>query len=249
MKIGIIGVGSIGSTLSKRLPAKGLEVKVANSRGPETIDTDLLSTGAQAVTAEEAASDVDALILSIPLAAMPKLAPIIQALPDETAVIDTSNYYPHRDDAIVAINNGQPESEWVVEQFGGRTIAKAWNAVLAGVFADQARESGDPERIAIPVAADDARTGEIARSLVEDTGFDAVDAGPLAESWRQQPGSPVYCTSLSADQVLDALARAQKDRIPPRRDLAIGVIMDRADDPSMTIDADYLTELNRLIYG
>lgn len=59
----------------------------------------------------------------------------------------------------------------------------------------------------------------------------------------------MYCTSLSADQVVDALARAEKDRIPPRRDLAIGVIMDRADDPSMTIDADYLTELNRLIYG
>lgn len=248
MKIGLIGVGSIGSTLAKRLPTKGHDVKVANSRGPETLDKDLLSTGAQAVTAEEAATDVDALILSIPLKAMPNLAPLIQALPEETAVIDTSNYYPKRDDAIEAIENGQVESEWVVEQLGGRSIVKAWNAVGAEVLAEEDRQPGDPQRMAIPVAADDARAKDIAFTLVNDSGLDPVDAGSLADSWRQQPGAPVYGTRLAAAEIPGALEAAQRDRLPRRRDLTFDIVMDRLDDPTLTIDAAFMTRLARALY-
>ena len=247
MKIGLIGVGSIGATLAKRLPTKGHDVKVANSRGPETLDKDLLSTGAQAVTAEEAATDVDALILSIPLNAMPNLAPLIQALPAETAVIDTSNYYPRRDDTIDAIENGQVESEWVVEQLG-RTIVKAWNAIGAQVLEEDPREPGDPQRVAIPVAADDARAKDTAFTLVNDSGLDPVDAGSLADSWRQQPGAPVYGTRLTAAEIPGALEAAQRDRLPRRRDLTFDIVMDRLDDPTLTIDAEFMTRLARALY-
>lgn len=249
MKIGLIGTGHIGSSLAKRLPTKGHEVKIANSRGPETIDSDLLATGAQAVTAEEAASDVDALILSIPLNAMSKITPLVQALPEQTAVIDTSNYYPNRDESIEAMENGQVESEWVVEQLGGRTIVKAWNAVGWGVLADDAREAGDPERVAIPVAGDDAHAKEIAMTLVNDSGLDPVDAGSLAESWRQQPGSPVYCTKLTADQIPAALKAARKEKLAHRRDMFVAVLFDHMEDETLTVDADYGTQLSRIIYS
>lgn len=208
MKIGIIGVGNIGTTLAQRLPRAGL--------------------------------------LSIPLARIPDLTPTVAAADERTVVIDTSNYYPARDGEIEALEGGQVESEWVVEQLG-RPVVKAWNAILAGTFADAG--SGDAERIAIPVAGDDERASAVARQLVEETGVDAVDAGSLSDSWRQQPGSPVYCTSLTAEQIPAALAAAQKERLPRRRDLAIDVIMDRANDPSATVDEAFLTQLNRLLYG
>ncbi|GMA38099.1 NADPH-dependent F420 reductase [Mobilicoccus caccae] len=245
MKIGIIGVGNIGTTLAQRLPRAGHDVLVANSRGPETIEADVTSAGARAVTAQEAATEVDVLILSIPLARIPDLAPVVAAADERTVVIDTSNYYPARDGQIEALDDGQVESEWVVEQLG-RSIVKAWNAVLADTLA--AAGSGDAGRIAIPVAGDDERASAVARQLVEETGLDAVDAGSLSESWRQQPGSPVYCTSLTAEQIPSALAAAQKDRLPRRRDLAIDVITNKVDDPSATVDAAFLTQLNRLLY-
>src|SRR4051812_30234135 len=112
MKIGILGSGHIGKTLARTLAAVGHDVKVANSRGPETIDAETLANGARAVTTEEAAQGVDVLIASIPFLRMPALAPLIAKLPAETVVIDTSNYYPHRDNKIAAIEAGQVESEW-----------------------------------------------------------------------------------------------------------------------------------------
>ena len=94
MKIGIIGVGHIGKTLARELSRAGHDVKVANSRGPETIDAEVLATGARAVTAGEAVADVEAIILSVPMNQIPGLAPLIATVPEQTVVIDTSNYFP-----------------------------------------------------------------------------------------------------------------------------------------------------------
>ncbi|MGO8608859.1 NAD(P)-binding domain-containing protein, partial [Rhizobium johnstonii] len=99
-----------------------------NSRGPETIDADTLSSGAKAVTAAEAVVGVDALILSVPLDRIPGLAPLMADVAADTVIVDTSNYYPGRDGEIAAIIDGQPESEWVSAQLG-RKVAKAWNAI------------------------------------------------------------------------------------------------------------------------
>ena len=97
MKIGILGAGHIGKTLARKLSAAGHDVKVANSRGPETIAPDVLATGARAVTAAQAVGDVDVVILSIPLNRIPAVETLIAKLPAETVLMDTSNYYPQRD--------------------------------------------------------------------------------------------------------------------------------------------------------
>lgn len=248
MKIGIIGVGNIGATLTRRLSANGHQVAVANSRGPETIPTDVLADGARAVHAHEAVTGVDALILSVPLGRIPELRDLVADLPDGAVVLDTSNYYPIRDGAIAALDQGQVESEWVSEQLGGRPVVKAWNAILAGSFTTKAATAGDPNRIAIPVAADSQADRELGMSLVEDTGFDGYDAGTLAESWRQQPGAPSYCTDLTRAELPVALAAAVATRSPRRRDLAMSVITELMQDPGADGGNDLILRVNRLIY-
>ena len=246
MKIGILGTGHIGKSLVKKLSAAGHAVKVANSRGPETIDAELLAAGARAVTVEDALADVDVVILSIPLARIPDLAPRLVKLPDETVVIDTSNYYPFRDGRIEAIEAGQVESLWVAEQLG-RPIAKAWNAIGSASLAAKGQPAGTPGRIAIPVAADRDRDREVAMALVEDTGLDAFAAGSLADSWRQQPGAPVYCTDLTRDEIAAALNAAERKRLPARRDLGVAVMQERLGDGTTNPDADWGVRLVRAI--
>jgi len=246
MKIGILGTGHIGKTLVMRLSAAGHEVKVANSRGPETIEPELLSTGARAVTTEEALTGVEAVILSIPLNRIRGIAPLVARLPAETVVIDTSNYYPLRDDKIEAIEAGQVESLWVAEQLG-RPIAKAWNAIGSASLARKDKPAGAPDRIAIPVAADREHDRQVAMALVNDTGLDAFDAGSLADSWRQQPGAPVYCTDLTYGEIRAALDAAERDRLPKRRDLGVAVMQERLGDGTTNPDEDWGVRLVRAI--
>ena len=247
MKIGIIGVGHIGKSLTQLLSAAGHDVKVANSRGPETIAADVLASGAHAVSLEEAVTDVEVIILSVPLSSIPKLAPMIAGVPRDTVVFDTSNYYPARDDRIEAIEAGQVESVWVSQQLG-RSVVKAWNAIGSDSLARKGKSAGSPDRIAIPVAADGERERQVAIALVQDTGLDAFDAGPLAESWRQQPGTPVYCTDLTLAEIPGALARADAKRAPARRDLAVAAIMERVGDGKTNPDAEYGVRLSRALY-
>jgi predicted dinucleotide-binding enzyme len=247
MKIGILGTGHIGKTLVHRLSKAGHDVKVANSRGPETIGQDVLSSGGRAVTVAEAVSDVDALILSIPLNRIPTIAPLLLEVPEDTVVIDTSNYYPFRDEKIAAIENGQVESLWVVEQIR-RPIAKAWNAIGSDSFARLNRPLGSPNRIAIPVAANSERDCQVAMALVEDTGFDAVDAGPLEQSWRQQPGAPAYCTDLTKTEMPQSLEAAEKERLTKRRDLAVAAVIERTGGGGKNPNADVLVRINRALF-
>jgi len=247
MKIGILGTGNIGQTLVTRLSASGHDVKVANSRGPETIDPDLLKNGARAVTSAEAVADVDVVIMSTPLRAIAKIAPLIAVLPEEVIVIDTSNYYPARDNEINAIENGMAESVWVSSELG-RPIAKAWNAITSASFAEKGAPAGTPDRVAIPVAADGEREREVAMRLVDETGLAPVYSGSLADSWRQQPGSPVYCTDLTRDEIPAALAAAERARLPKRRDLAIEAIMERVGDSTTNPDSDYAVRLTRALF-
>ncbi|WP_348639839.1 NADPH-dependent F420 reductase [Rhizobium leguminosarum] len=162
-------------------------------------------------------------------------------------MIDTSNYYPMRDAEIADIEAGEVESVWVSRQLG-RPVAKAWNAIGSVSFARLGTPAGHPDRIAIPVAADNERDRRVAMALVDDTGFDAVDAGPLSESWRQQPGAPVYCTDLTAGEVPDALAVAERSRLPKRRDLSVAGVQERLGDTKSNPDADFLVCLNRALF-
>lgn len=246
MKIGILGTGHIGKTLVRELIAAGHEVKVANSRGPETIEPQLLSSGARAVTTQDALENVEVIILSIPLNRVPDVAPLVARLPEQTVVIDTSNYYPFRDDRIEAIEAGQVESHWVAEQLG-RPIAKAWNAIGSASLATKGKPTGSPDRIAIPVAADRDRDRDVAMALVEDTGLDAFYSGSLADSWRQQPGAPAYCTDLTREEMGPALAAADRARLPKRRDLGVAVMQERLGDGTTNPDADWGVRLVRAI--
>ncbi|KQP15372.1 NAD(P)-binding domain-containing protein [Methylobacterium sp. Leaf93] len=249
MKIGILGAGNIGTTLARKLAKSGHEIKVANSRGPETIDQQILTYGAQAATAQNTVKDVNVIILSIPFARHSTVGPLLAGVPEETVLIDTANYYPvARDGKIDAIEAGQVESLWVVDQLG-RPIAKAWNAIGARAFAELGISPGSPDRIAIPVAADRTVDRDVAMRLVDETGFDAFDAGTLGDSWRQQPGSPAYGTNLKNEEMAAALAAAEKERLPKRRDLVSAIILERFGAAKINnSDTDFLVALNRLIY-
>lgn len=245
MNIGILGVGNIGTTLAERLAKSGHQVKVANSRGPDTLPPRALSTGAVAVEASEVATGVQVLITSVPFARVPDIRPWVDQLDEDAVVIDTSNYYPHRDGNIDAVDNGQVESLWVSEQYG-RRVTKAWNAINTLSFDGKAKPAGDPERVAIAVASDNEAHRAVAMALVEETGFDAFDAGRLEESWRQQPGTPVYCTDHTKEQIGAALAAADVKRSVLRRDLMIEVNRHILNDPTPVRPADYMVQLHRV---
>jgi len=224
MNVGIIGAGNIGAAIAKKLAACGHAVRLANSKGPESILDLAHELGVSAVSKEDAVKDVDVVILSIPFAAYASLSELFRDVPVGVTVIDTSNYYPFRDGSIGAIENGTPESVWVSEQIG-RPVVKAWNAALAHTLSHKGKAEGMSARIAIPVAGDDAKDKTIAMQLVGMTGFDAVDAGTLAQSWRQQPGTPAYCTELTADELVSALAAANRERAPAYREKLIEEFM------------------------
>ncbi|WP_371493920.1 NADPH-dependent F420 reductase [Kitasatospora sp. NBC_00374] len=213
MKIAIIGAGNIGGTLARRLCALGHDVSVANSRGPHTIADLAAESGATAQPVEEVARGAELAVVTIPQGKVPGLpAGLFDGAADGLVVVDTGNYYPQqRDGRIEGIEKGNTESRWVEQQLG-RPVIKAFNNIYAQHLADFGRPVGAPDRIALPVAGDDARAKEIVRGLVEELGFDAVDAGTLEDSWRQQPGTPVYTTDLDAGGVRRALAAADPER-------------------------------------
>lgn len=222
MKIGIIGAGNIGGNLTRRFRALGHDVSVANSRGPETLAALAKETGAKPVTVADAARGRDVVIVTIPLKNVPALPKdLFKGAADATVVIDTGNYYPQqRDGRIDAIEAGTPESRWVAQQLGW-PVVKAFNNIYAKHLLERGRPKGKEGRIALPVAGDDARAKGVVLRLLDEMGFDGVDAGTLDESWRQQPGTPVYGTDLDSGGVQRALSEAHKER-PPEFRAAVG---------------------------
>lgn len=213
MQIGIIGAGKIGGTLARRLAALGHEVRVANSRAPETLAGLAAETGATAVWAVDAATDADVVIVSIPQKNVPDLAPgIVAKARDGAPVIETNNYYPReRDGRIAGIEDGTPESVWVAQQLGS-PVVKVFNGINWTHLRDRGTPAGTEGRIALPVAGADGPAKQLVFELVDILGFDPVDGGTLEESWRQQPGTPVYGKDYDADGVRAALAEAPRER-------------------------------------
>jgi predicted dinucleotide-binding enzyme len=215
VKIGIIGAGQIGGTLTRRFRALGHEVFVANSRGPETLAKLAKETGATAVTVSQAARSGAVVVVTIQEGRIPELsADLFKGVSEDVVVVDTGNYYPRqRDGAIDGIEKGLLESRWVEQQLG-RKVVKAFNNIYAKHLLELGRPAGAADRIALPVSGDSAAAKAVVLRLVEELGFDGLDAGGLDESWRQQPGTPVYCTDLNAEGVRRALKEASKDRKP-----------------------------------
>jgi len=213
MKIGIIGAGNIGGTLTRRLTALGHDVSVANSRGPETLKDLAKQTGAKAVTPKEAAKVGDLVIVTIPEKHIPQLPKdLFAGVPDSVVIVDTGNYYPRqRDGRIAEIESGLPESRWVEKQLG-RPVIKAFNNIYAKHLMEKGRPAHTSNRIALPVAGDDPKAKAVVMKLVDELGFDAVDAGGLDDSWRQQPATPVYATDFNMEGVRRALDDASRQR-------------------------------------
>ena len=213
MKIGIIGAGNIGGTLTRRLAALGHEVRVANSRDPETLADLAAESGATAVWAKDAAAGADLVIVSIPQKNVPDLAPgIVSAAAPGAPIVETNNYYPkQRDGKIDAIEAGQTESSWVAEHLGTPVI-KAFNGIYWKHLLEKGTPAGTPGRIALPIAGADGPAKDTVMALVDELGFDPVDAGSIEESWRQQPGTPVYGKDYGVAETISALAEAPAER-------------------------------------
>lgn len=220
MKIGIIGAGMIGETLARRLVQLGHEVVIANSRGPDTLRELAADVGGTAVTAAEAARGGEIVVVTIPQQAVADLPKdLFAGVPADVVVIDTGNYYPSRDGRIPAIEEGQLESAWVAERLG-RPVIKAFNNIYFKSLLEKGTPKGTPGRIGLPVAGDPPEARAKVLRLVDELGFDPVDAGSLEDSWRQQPGTPCYTQDLEAPRVKEALAAADQSRIPEYRKAA-----------------------------
>lgn len=218
MKVGVIGVGAIGGTLARRLVERGHRVSIASARGPEKLRVLADEIGARAVTVRDCARAGEVVILSIPQNAVPALPKdLFEGVPAHVAVVDTGNYYPRlRDGRIEALEQGMLESVWVAGLLG-RPVVKAFNSLYAKSLVEKGLPSGSPARIALSVAGDPPEARRVVLGLVDEMGFDAVDAGGLDESWRQQPGTPAYCRDLEAAALRRALAAAERGRLAQYR--------------------------------
>lgn len=218
MKFGIIGAGTIGSIISKKLVKNGHDVKVADARGIEHLEGKELA--GTPVLLEDVITNIEVLIISLPLTALPSIRNIIEQVGEEVIVVDTSNYYPSRDQKIAEIENGMVESVWVSNQLG-KPIIKAFNNLLAHTLENEGTPEGTSGRIAMAIAGNDVSQKQIIMDVVNQLGFDTVDSGSLSDSWRQQPGTPAYCTELTKEELTKALEKANKEKAPFLRDKVI----------------------------
>ncbi|MGO1058601.1 NADPH-dependent F420 reductase [Planococcus sp. FY231025] len=215
MKFGIIGAGPIGASISKKLVENGHEVKIADARDIKHLESkDIAGTP---VNAEEVIADIDILLLSLPLHVMPSIRPIVDQVGEDVTIADTSNYYPFRDNKIDEIENGMVESVWVSNQIG-RPVIKAFSNQLAYTLENKGTPEGTAGRIAMAIAGDDPAQKQLMIDVVNELGFDAVDGGSLSDSWREQPGTPAYCTELTKEELIEALNKADKEKAPIQRD-------------------------------
>ena len=206
--IGLIGAGQIGSQVARAAIGSGYDVVISNSRGPETL-TDLvaeLGPRAHAGTTEEAAAAGDLVVVAIPLRAIGDLP--VEPLVGKV-VIDANNYYARRDGTIPALDDDrETSSELLQSRLRGAHVVKAFNHIYAQQITSDAAPPGTPNRRALVIAGDDPAARAQVAELIDGFGFDVVDIGPLAESWRIQPGTPGYTRRMNAEELTAALAAA-----------------------------------------
>ncbi len=222
--IAIVGAGAVGSVLAKRLVRAGHRVSVANSRGRESLTGFAQATGAVASDLSVMASGADILIIAIPLGAVRSLPKaLLEALPPLGVVVDTGNYVPPRDGAILEIDDGLTETEWTASQLGA-PVVKAFNNITSDSLEHKGRPPGARRRIALPVNGDAPKAREIVMDMIEELGFTAFDAGPLRESWRQQIGQSAFSTDPDLSQLERMLKSAKRESVGPNRDNAMAMM-------------------------
>jgi predicted dinucleotide-binding enzyme len=208
----------MGGTLARHLARLGHHVSIANSRGPESLTALAAGIGATPVSVVDAANAGAIVILAIPTKAVADLPRgLFTNVPSSVVVIDIGNYHPElRDGRIDAIDRGLLDSQWVAQQIG-HPVIKAFNNIFARSLLEKGVPKGTPGRIALPVAGDSSDARAAVLRLVDDLGFDPVDGGDLANSFRQQTGTPAYCRDLETAALRRALAEADRSRVAEYR--------------------------------
>ena len=210
--IGLIGAGKIGSQIARLAIANGYDVVISNSRGPETLSALVAELGpkARAGTPVEAAQAGDVVVVTIPLKnyrAVP-----VEPLAGKIA-IDTNNYYPQRDGHIAALDNeSTTTSELLQAHLPKSKVVKAFNHIYAAHLTTDGQPAGTKNRRALVIAGDDAAAKATVTHLLDQFGFDTVDAGPLKEGWRIQRDTPGYGPRRTAEELRRDLAAAKRYR-------------------------------------
>lgn len=208
--IGLIGAGNIGQAVARLAVAHGYDVVLSNSRGPETLGDLVASLGerAHADTAAGAAQRGDLVVVTVPLGAYREVP--VEPLRGKV-VVDTNNYYPSRDGQIPELDDGSDTSTGLLQaHLPDSKVVKAFNHIMAAHITEHSQPAGSPDRRALAIAGDDPEAKRTVSSLLDELGFDVVDAGPVAESWRIEPDTPGYGPRLDAAGLREALAAASR---------------------------------------
>lgn len=208
--IGIIGAGHIGSQVARKAVELGYNVVISNSRGPETL-ADLvteLGANARAATPTEAAQAGDFAVVTVPLKNY-------QDIPAEPLagkiVIDTNNYYWERDGRIPALDNGETTTATLLqEHLPESKVAKGFNHIMAADITTDGTPAGTDNRRALATASDSAEGSDLVTRLYDEFGFDTVNIGPLADSWRVERDRPAYVVRQNATELAENLAKAPR---------------------------------------
>ena len=208
--IGLIGAGHIGGQLARLAVRLGYKVVLSNSRGPETLSSLVKEIGpkARAATVMEAAQAGDIVVVTIPLKSIDNVpvAPLAGKI-----VIDTNNYYPQRDGHIPELDNeSTTTSELLQKHVPSSKVVKAFNHIIAAQLTTDGKPAGTPNRRALVIAGDDKAAKATVAHLIDQFGFDTVDAGPLKEGWRIQRDTPGYAQRRTADELRQDLAAAKR---------------------------------------
>src|SRR5258708_16938195 len=236
MNIGVIGPGQIGEVIIRQSRGAGYSVKMANSRGPESLKDLAANTGAIPVSVEQVVQDVDVLFIAVPQKSIPELPKgLLKKAKQGTIVIDVGNYYPFRDGRIDEIENGLTESVWVERQIGW-PVVKVLNTAIAKALAEAGRPAGSRDRVAFPISGDNPKAKEVVAQVIDQIGFDTVDSGTIADSWRQQPGSPAYCTNPTKEELELWLKTVDRSSLTINRGNVLKAYL-------AALDADYQTQV------
>jgi 8-hydroxy-5-deazaflavin:NADPH oxidoreductase len=219
--VGFVGSGRIGSTVARLSVGAGHQVVLSNSRGAATLADLAAELGplARAASGEEAAQEGDLVVIAVPFGAYRSLpaGPLAGKL-----VLDACNYSPGRDRQIAVLDDGvETSSELLAHQLAGASVVKVFNNIFFRHLLWLARPAGAADRSYLPIAGDDPAAKAAVSQYLDSIGFGAVDAGNLADSWRQEPGQPAYGPPygpLSEEQgqpaseadIRDALSRASR---------------------------------------
>lgn len=208
MRVGIIGAGLIGQAVARLAIAAGHAAMLSNSRGAESLAALARAIGCAAGSVEQAAAFAELAVIAIPL----KHYRTIPAAPlAGKIVLDANNYFPERDGRIAVLDQRQATTSGMLqEHLSGSKVVKAFNAILEKHLEADGRPPGTPGRRALPIAGDDAAAKQGAARLIDEFGFDVVDAGGLAESWRFERAKPAFCFPFDSTGLRRALAAAER---------------------------------------